>query len=318
MPHRLAIVLACAVLLLGVDAATPRPAAAESSVELIAGGLLFAGNPLVRIDRQEVLITRDRITVTYALRNTSNTPQAIHIAFPLPDIDAMAVADEELALPARDAANFVQSQTTVDGQPVTLKLEQRAVALALDVTTTLRDAGFDLFPYASANAGKPDALSPELRLDLLERGILKDDGASIAPAWTLKSVAHWRQPLLADQTITIVHSYQPVTANADRSDEAIAAHRKRSCLTPSQESALAALPSVNGAPPTMTTIGYAASPAADALGPIARFRLIVESADANVVVASCREGLRRTGPMQLEWSATDVSLDEDIHIMMAR
>jgi hypothetical protein len=288
------------------------------SAEIAAGGLTFAANPSIVIEQQDVLITPDRITLTYALRNNASTPQAIHIAFALPDLDANAISDAEVALPAAEPANFIQFSTTVDGQPIAVKVEQRTLAIGLDVTALLMANGLAVFPFMDNMAVKLEALAPAPRLELLERGVLKEDGTAVAPAWTLKSTAHWRQNFEPQQTLTIVHTYRPIAGVASYSSEAVQPFRKRACVNAAQESAIAKLPAEGGVAPTLTSVGYGSTPAADALGPARKFRLIVETKDPITIVATCREGLKRTSPMQLDWSANDYVLDEELQVLFAR
>jgi hypothetical protein len=318
MFRRLVVHLSVALLALLGQAPLTASSAGDASIEIAGGGLAFAGNPSLRIEQQDVLITRDKIEVTYKLRNSADTQQAILIAFAAPDLDANAATEDEVALPSADPTNYVGSSTTVDGQPVTLGIEQRAMALGLDVTGRLQAAGLDLFPYAAGLAAKLDGLATEKRLDLLERGILRDDGANALPAWTLKTVGHWRQAFAPQQTITIVHAYRPIASALPRSDEVMAVQRQRACLTPAQERQIAELPTEGGVTATVTTVGYGATPGGDGLGPVGRFRLIVEAADTLTIVATCREGLKRTGPLQFDWSASDYTPDEDYHLLFAR
>jgi Domain of unknown function (DUF4424) len=292
--------------------------AADITVEVGAGGLAFAGNPSIRIDSQDILVTPEKITVTYALRNSASSPQSIFISFALPDLDANLISEDNTGVVDAVPENFVGAKTIVDGQPAVLKAEQHTIALGLNATAALQAAGLPLFPLGEGLTAKLEALSAAQRIDLLERGILKEDGAAVAPAWTLKTVAYWRQSFAAGQTITIVHSYQPLAGAVAYSSEAVSPLRKKMCLTQAQESAIAKLASNAGTALRLKTIAYNAPPGSDSLGPVTNFRLIIETGDPQTVVATCREGLKRTGPMQLEWSAADHTPDDDFLLLFAR
>jgi hypothetical protein len=319
MINRSVATIACAVIgWFGYASAARAAGGDEASVEIGAGGLSFAANSSIRIEQQDVLVTPDKVAITYTLRNDADTPQSIFMSFQLPDLDANAVTDGEIAITPGEPANFVQFATTVDGQPVVPRTEQRAMALGLDVTGGLDAAGLKPFPFAKGLAARLEALGAAQRTDLLERGIVKEDGAALAPAWSLKSVAYWRQTFAAGQTITIMHSYRPVSGTSSFSEGALEAARRRSCLTRAQEDAIAKLKAAAAVAPTLASITYAATPGADALGPVRRFRLIVETGDPATVVASCREGLKRTGPLQLEWTASDYAPEEDFQLLFVR
>lgn len=320
MHHRglAALIAALLVSLGGVCQPSAAREAVVSSTEVVAGGLSFAANASIRIEQQDVLITPDKISITYALRNSASSRQSIYVSFAMPDLDANAVADGDIALAANDPVNFVQFATLVDGQPITISGEQRATALGLDVTNLLSVSGIPLVPATDRWSANLEAMTPAQRLELLERGILKEEGANLAPAWSVRTVAYWRQTFAPEQTITIQHSYRPIAGISSYSADAISASRKRSCVSAAHETAIAKLTSTSGDAPTLTSITYGATPNADALGPIRRFRLIIESTDAQTVIASCREGLKQAGPMQLDWNATDYVPDEDFQLLFAR
>ena len=291
---------------------------AEGSVELPAGGLAFAANPSITIEQQDLVIGSASIALTYALRNAAQSQQSILITFSLPELDASALADGEVTLPSAEPSNYIQFSLKVDGQAPAVKVEQRAIALGLDDSSTLTAAGIPLFPFGMTAASKLSDLSAADRLDLLERGILKEDGSAVVAAWTLKTVAYWRQTFAPGQTITIAHSYRPISSAAPHRPEALPGLRKRFCLSATQEVSITKLPVEGGVAPTATSIAYLATTGADQLGPARRFRMLIETNDQLTIVAMCRDGLKRTGPMQLEWTGTEHTLDEDIHILFVR
>ena len=291
---------------------------AEGSVELPAGGLAFAANPSVTIEQQDLVIGSASIAVTYTLRNAAQSPQSIVVTFSLPELDASALADGEVTLPAAEPTNYIQFSPKVDGQAPAVKVEQRAIALGLDVSSTLTAAGIPLFPFGTTSASKLSDLSAADRLDLLERGILKEEGSAVVAAWTLKTVAYWRQTFAPGQTITIANSYRPISGAAPSRPEALPTLRKRFCLSTAQEAAIAKLPVEGGVAPTATSVAYLTTAGADQLGPARRFRMLIETNDQLTIVAMCRDGLKRTGPMQLEWTGTEHTLDEDMHILFVR
>lgn len=318
MTHRSLAFLALPLLSIALAWQPVTVAAADISTEVGAGGLSFAANPSIKIEQQDVLITPDRITVTYTLRNEANSQQSIYVSFALPDLDANAVVEGELALAAADSINFVQFATTADGQPITVLTEQRATALGLDVTNLLSVSGIPQMPTADGLPARLEALTEAQRIGLLERGILKEDGTSLAPAWSVKTVAYWRQSFAPEQTTTIQHSYRPIVGISAFRTDALPNLRKRACITAAHETAIAKLPSSASGAPTLTSITYATTSSADALGPARRFRLIVERGDPLTVIATCRDGLKQTGPMQFDWNATDYVPEDDFQFVFAR
>ncbi|MEQ1612628.1 MAG: DUF4424 family protein, partial [Hyphomicrobiaceae bacterium] len=163
MTHRSLAFLALPLLSIALAWQPVPVAAAEISTEVGAGGLSFAANPSIKIEQQDVLITPDRITVTYTLRNEANSQQSIYVSFALPDLDANAVIEGEVALAAADSINFVQFATTADGQPITVLTEQRATALGLDVTNLLSVSGIPQMPTADGLPARLEALTEAQR-----------------------------------------------------------------------------------------------------------------------------------------------------------
>jgi hypothetical protein len=318
MLHCRALVAGLVVLHVLMGAMAPATAQAQgSTVEIAGGGLAFAATPSVVVETQDTVIAPDKIAITYALRNQASISQSFLITFSLPELDAAIVWSNEVVLDKAEPENFVRSETLVDGQPITLKFEQRAFALGLDVTDQLIAAFLPLFPFAPGLNDLLRSLEPARRLDLLERGILRLDGANVVPAWTLKSVGYWRQTINAAQIVTIAHAYQPISGISDYATPAFAKLRKRMCVTPAQEAAIARL-AAGGPAPKLASVVYLVSPGADGLGPANRFRLIIEAGDPDTIVASCREGMKRTGPLQFEFSANDYSDEDDLLVLFAR
>lgn len=295
----------------------PAAAGTEHANEHGTGGLVFAPHPTLKLAQQELVISADRVGITYTVRNDAETAQTILVTFPLPDLEAGPVSEGEVQL-ADDPTNFVKAAILVDGQPVMPQVEQRAYALGLDITALLIATGLDIFPATPDLATRIANLSEAHRLEMLQRGILKEDGGTSIPAWTLKTVAHWRQTFAPRRSTTLQHSYRPIIGVTTFGTEALPGLRKRVCLDTAQEQAIGRLPNFGRDGATIKTVSYVASTSGESLGPAQRFKLIVETGDVDTVVATCREGLKRTGPMQLEWNASDYTIDDDLLFAFAR
>lgn len=291
---------------------------ATALTEIAAGGLSFAANPLIVVDSQEVLITPAKVRVTYVLRNTDRNDTAMLTAFVLPILDAAAVSENDLALAANDPANFNAFLVVVDGQPIAPQLSQRALAVELDVTAELAASALPLFPFSPDQSRLIAELSDDIRTDYVERGLLKDDGADVLPAWTLKTVAHWKQRFSARQTVTIELTYRPLVGSTAYTAASLEPYKKAACVQPTTETRIAALPVEGGLGATLTSVHYSYLPGADALGPAKRFRLIIEMNDSATIVSSCSEGLKRTAPAQMDWTVSDYLPDEDYRVLFAR
>ena len=126
---------------------------------LAAGGLALAANGHVLIEEQDVTISADRIRVVNVVRNTGERDVSLLVTFALPDLETLWIWDAPPLLPRSGDVNFVDAATTADGERVTPRLEQRAIALGLDVTDVLKALGLPSFPYANWITGE-DQSSP--------------------------------------------------------------------------------------------------------------------------------------------------------------
>jgi Domain of unknown function (DUF4424) len=307
-----AVALAAATLAESMAASDARP---ELHTEIAAGGLIFSGNLNLLIDQQDVTITADAIQVNYSIRNTDASDQAITIAFPFADVEGSLSPDAGIDI--GNPTNFMDVVIDVDGRRPTYVVEQRATAVGLDVTTAIIDAQLPLFPLAADISRRIADLDPAVRNDLVERGILKADDDVVAPAWTLKTTAYWRQVFPAGQVLALSLSYKPVAGRNAFSSGALQPLKKGVCIDAVGEQSIMRLAS-QGAPLTMVSVGYIAHPGGEALGPVGRFRLTVDQSDIKSIVATCRQGLSKTGPTTSDWVARNYAVDEEFRFLFVR
>ena len=174
MGRRSAIGVMSALLALATGVGSPAPARAQAVVKsgaqtnaqsgaqtsaqtgaqpsdvgrvVATGGLLFVQDPSIVVDQQDVAIAAGEIKVTYVLRNTTAGERTILAAFPLPELDSAAFGDQLIKLASPQAANFASATFTVEGAPVQTEIEQRALALGLDVTAQLAAHQVPLQPF---------------------------------------------------------------------------------------------------------------------------------------------------------------------------
>src|SRR5437868_4296156 len=133
-----------------IAAASRAARANDSAAELSVGGLTFTRSAEISMESEDLMISPDLVTVRYMFRNTAANPVNITVAFPLPDIELADV--ETYAIPTNDTVNFVGFETKVDGKPVKLTINQRAVLGTKDVSATLRGLGVPLLPVGAQQA----------------------------------------------------------------------------------------------------------------------------------------------------------------------
>ena len=285
--------------------------------EIGVGGLIFSGNLNLTIDQQDVTIAADAVQVNYSIRNADDSDQTITIAFPFADVDGTMPPDVQTGIAVSNPSNFMDIVIDVDGRRPTFAVEQRATAVGLDVTKAIIDAQLPLFPLAADLSQRLADLDPAVRNDLVERGVLKVDDDVVSPAWTLKTTAYWRQVFPAGQTLALSLTYKPITGRNAFSSGALQPLKKGVCVDAGAEQLIVRLAS-QGTPLTMVAVGYVAHPGAEALGPVGRFRLTVDQSVAKSIVATCRQGLRKTGPTTSDWVATNYAMDEEFRVLFVR
>ena len=286
----------------------------EIHSEIATGGLIFSGNVNLVIDQQDITMAADSVQVNYVIRNSDANDHTITIAFPFADVDGSVSPQLQAEFTVSNPTNYMDVVFAVDGRRPDYAIEQRAIAVGLDATKAITDAGLPLFPIAADMGQRLADLDPAVRRDLAARGVLKIDDDVVTPAWTLKTTAYWRQVFPAGQAIALGLAYKPIVGRNAFSSGALQPFKKAVCIDAVSEQSILRLAS-DGAALTMVMIGYVAHSGSEALGPVGRFRLTVEKPEAKSIAATCRQGLSKIGPTTSDWVATAYPTDEDFRFL---
>ena len=124
------------------------------------------------LDREDLYISPELVTVDYVFVNKSSGDIETLVAFPMPPIPG----DYEASIPVHDleSDNFLGFTVVHDGKPVVPQIEQRAVAAGLDVTAALKAQGVPLLPNSGKTTDALLKLAPEVDLELLSDLALAD------------------------------------------------------------------------------------------------------------------------------------------------
>ncbi|MDX2158301.1 MAG: DUF4424 family protein [Hyphomicrobiaceae bacterium] len=295
--------------------ATPPATAADDTIEAPAGGLLFIPDERTVVEAQDVVIGRGSVKATYAVRNTSSDPIVRVVSFALPEIDMNIVGEEVVVVASADPRNFVGATVEVDGVAVALELEQHAVAFTRNVTRELEAAGIPLNPLVPGIELRLGALPPALKVRLEERGAIRRDDQRVVPNWAVRTTAFWRQSFDAGRTVTINLAYQPVTASGVWGADSLPAHQQAYCIGKDLQAAIAARAAQTGRGLVAHRVTYAAASEPGWWAPIPSFRLAIEKAGLETLVATCRKDLRAVGPTLLEWVGKNYAPGDDIRVL---
>lgn len=75
------------------------------------------------MESERLRISVHQVNVEYQFRNTGSGDIDAVLAFPLPELDGATVENSAKQLPSKNPVNFVSFKVTVDGKPVSPKLE---------------------------------------------------------------------------------------------------------------------------------------------------------------------------------------------------
>lgn len=174
----------------------------DTEAVLGAGGLTFAKSAALRMEREDLLLSRREVRVAYVFRNLSDRPVTARIAFPMPDVDVgdMSETPHRFHLAGRDG-DTVNFRLIVDGRERPASLGARAVnKQGRDVTGLLRRFAVPLIGVRSEdeveralNRLTPAAVKSLAAADAVYADEWKTPGDVKHPAWTVKAAYHWVQ-----------------------------------------------------------------------------------------------------------------------------
>lgn len=291
--------------------------ATDPTVEVAAGGLVYAGQQSLVTRREEIVISVNRVSVAYAILNAAPEPRAALMAFALPELDMMALEGSTVENSAYDPLNplnFVGFAALIDNQPTETYVETRALSLGLvDATAKLREYAVPLYPLLADLPVRIAALPGAARAELQAQSLIRLNDGQYEPQWSLKSTLYWQQPFAAGQTRQIAISYRPISGSSPWTPETADALRQRFCVSP--EAAAKLNERATGARPAIVRwVAYLATAGANTRGTAATQRIAIETS-ANQSAHTCHPSLTANANKLRESVQTDVIADEDIQVL---
>lgn len=325
---RVAAPLVCAALL-----AVSQASANDTTAALTAGGLVFGKTSDIEMRAEDLAISEKEVVVRYRFFNRASADQTVLVAFPMPDVDYSD--GNNIAVPDDESENFLDFRTSVDGTPVKVDVEQKAIVAGKDVAARLQALNIPLMPRAKKTHAALDALPKDKQKELETAKIVRADDFDqgkgmehhIAPEWTLKQTYFWKQTFPAGREIVIEHRYRPSvggTVQTQVNDKtADAATRRdyqtRFCADADLVKAVGAMTRKNkGAPPPEYRISYVLKTGANWAGPIGDYRLVIDKGKADSLISFCETGVKKIGPTTFEVRKQNFTPTRDIDIMIVR
>lgn len=325
------------LLLLSLFMCAPAAALANDSVaEIKTGGLVLGRTDDIAMEREDLFVSMDQISVSYTFRNRSDRDIETVVAFPMPDIQQNPWGDT--ALPGTAGDNFLGFSATVDGQPVVVQLQQRAWAAGLDVTDDLQRNGIPLFPFVHDMEARLDALPDDLIRDWQSRGLVRIDRYDVGsgmkdhrtPFWVLKSAYWWKMTFPASLPVRVEHRYKPSvggTAGVNFFQDgrfagpAFRQYQQQYCIDEAFTRAIERRMRQNKSeyPPfTESRISYVLKTAGNWAGTVGRFTLTVDKGAPENLVSFCGSNVRKIGPTMFEMQVDGFYPERDLDILFLK
>ncbi|MGE0036628.1 MAG: DUF4424 domain-containing protein [Xanthobacteraceae bacterium] len=310
----------------------------DSSAELSTGGLIFVQNPDVEMRSEDLFISAREVHVRYRFFNSSPRDVTVLVAFPMPEIQVHG-PDEIISVPTEDAENFLAFATTVNGQPVATKVEQRVTAVGIDRTQLLRSLAVPLAPHLPTTNEALARLPADKWQDFLRLGIAEieeyDTGRGmqkhLAPRWGLNTTFYWEQTFPGLAEVVIEHRYKPsvgetvqtaLGAPNESTEPWYEEYKAKYCLDDeflaTVDRARRATNSRGGAPYSEQRIDYILRTGANWSGPIRDFRLVVDKGEPDSLVSFCGEDVKKISDTQFEMRRADYTPDGNLSVLILK
>jgi hypothetical protein len=310
-------------------AASAWPANAnDSTASLDTGGLRLTYNPDIKMEAEDLYLSRAEVRVRYRFLNTGARDIATLVAFPLPVMEIGETAN--YALEGRNPVDIMGFELTADGQRLAPSVEIKATRFGVDVTAVLKRHGIPVTMLPGpgetheALQQRLDGLSEDARRELERYGLVDwttSFGAQNKPLanvhWETHIAYYWFQTFPAGRAIEVSHKYKPVPRDflfvkSDLNPET----RKTYCVDDAfARAAQARLAKA----PNNTLAGYelkyVLTTAGNWQGAIDKFTLTVEKPSPDALVSLCATGIKRTGPTTFSLTADKYSPDKDLNIL---
>ncbi len=319
--------------LIAAGAAVP-VSANDTTAQLATGGLIYMRSDQVAMESEDLYISPTEVRVQYRFLNRSEEDVETIVAFPMPNIKADPYTIT--SVPQASSDNFLGFTVEVDGSSIEPQLDQRAVALGVDVTELLKEHDVPLWPYLDSTREAIEALPPDVLESWYARGILIleefDDGSGWkqvwSPFWEMKSTYWWMMKFPAGRPVEVKHSYAPsvggtvdVTfledgrAKGQRYNEYKAKYCMDGGFVRAVEAAVAKKRDVNPAY-TESWISYVLTTGGNWATNIEKFRLTIDKGSTMNLVSFCGTGVKKTGPTTFEMTAENFYPERDLDILI--
>lgn len=328
MKHVMFVVMGAASLLIA------SPVYANDGAAAIGlGGLEIKQNEAISMDSEELFLSMKRVTVKYQFTNTTDKDVKTLVSFPLPILPYEG--EEGFGDQAHTIWEELDFQTKVDGLPLKLDYRQTATIDGEDITSRLKQLGWPIQYWLDDDfQRKLKKLSKAELAKYLSEGLLKQSarGVDIYADWKVATHVTREQVFPANKTITVEHSYRPITGGTNGGNMSAYARnnpdygfkwfQKTYCIddnfTAGFDKTYNARDKEKRQQYVELFLDYRLSPGANWKGPIKKFRLVVDKSETTNLVSFCMDGVKKISPTRFEVTKTNFEPEKDLKILIVR
>lgn len=302
----------------------------DSTATVGAGGLVLEKTDSIAMESEDLYVSADEVLVAYRFRNVTAIPVKTVVAFPMPP---RRMSDEY----GGDVAYPSGFETKVDGRPVKVTLERKAVVGGKDYRAKLQALNIPIAPESINQTIKAmDALPPARRAELVRLGLAgeeewDDDGKGmkkhLIPLWTVEDKYWWTQTFAPGRDLRIDHRYVPGAGGSVESFIAFPEYRDtpesremaaKYCV---DQATIAAVDKrrnkgLEGPLIPQRTVEYILTTGANWAKPIGDFRLVVDKGKPGNLVSFCGEGVKKISPTQFEMRKRNWRPSRDLEVLI--
>ncbi len=215
--YRRTIQLIFVALLLGIIICPQSSFPNEMPLDGIpANGIIVRDEKNIKIEREDLYITNDKIEVSYVFKNYSQEDITTEVAFPIPPYGYRPEGHIKYPL-------YTDFTVYVNGEKQPFSELTRALVHDKDYTDKLKSMNISIKDFNESNWGhgifhwKFFAQKKEEQKKLIDAGIVEiteDLGEPYAmPAWQVETTYFWKQSFPAGSEVRIKHTYAPTISD---------------------------------------------------------------------------------------------------------
>lgn len=296
----------------------------DGAAEVGLGGIEFKKTDAISMEKEELFLSLKQVRVKFKFKNITEHDVKTTVAFPIPEYSSDPYGCEYSDNTGCGKADRIRQSVSgffvkVDGKNVIFKSEMKALVDGKEVTEALNQYKIPVDQPEKVMAAI-SAVSHEKKKELIEKKLIiseireetgnwiptkevQPDGGHwkqepnknlehIDTNWTISRKYYWEQIFPAGKTITIEHTYSPVSGGT--SVVTPGEYDKEYCIDSAAKKAIEK--NCKGTSCGGGMLEYILTSANTWAGPIKDFTMQIEKPDTDTIVSLCFDGIKKIGP----------------------